>query len=1504
MKQTTLLSLLGLLTLGSQVCAAGGKPNILFIAVDDLRPELGCYGAPAVKSPTLDKLAGEGRLFERAYCQYAICGPSRASLLTGLRPNTLQIKDIDTFFRDTVPDCVTLPQHFKRHGYQTLYIGKVFHARQEDDKYSWDRRIPLPGKNGGYPGEYKLPESIETMKRRREEAVAKYGADAQLQGMNGGPAWEAADVPDSEYIDGRIADGAIAALRELKGGKPFFLGVGFHKPHLPFVAPKKYFDLYDPAEIERTEVRKPPANAPAIALHSSFELRTRTLVPTGGPIDDATSRQLLRAYYACASFVDAQIGRVLAELEAQGLRDNTIIVVWGDHGWHLGEYGIWGKATNFEVATRVPLIVRTPDMAKRGTKTEGLIEFIDVYPTLCELASLPILPELEGRSFAPQLQDPDAPGKDAAFSQFPSPALREWAARPLSPAMRQTYFGPIIANVETKLKREFGKRYDTDLCSNYLTGYTMRTDRYRLTLWLDDRNLTAPPLAVEFYDHEKDPHETSNVASQHPELVKQLSARLQAMWSKSPTNASDQSDGARPMGPRDTVSLDGTWEIIFDTDNKGCEAGWHDAARFAASEFGRKIPVPSCWEEHEQDYEGVAWYRRDFPVPPEWKGRHVRLHFEAINYRAELWVNGEVVGMHEGGYGPFEFDITGSLRFGESNTAIVRVVGPAIVSDQVDDLVRNATPHWRGGYVGGIWQSVKLLVSDPLHVADVFVIPGLESKEAKVEVWVANASMETRKAVLDVSVAPAENAGQTVVSQRMELTVAPGQCHTSLKLPIRDALPWSPDNPHLYVVSVRLADGEHAIDTVRTRFGMRSFTVEDGDFVLNGNRIFIKGAFWEGQYPNTLAHPRDLEIVRREIRMAKEAGFNMLRPWRMPPVPAVIDLCDEMGMLLSGAPAVENMGYWPEETPQMVRRWTDDLVAMVKRDRNHPSIVVWETANEIIRKSNLLPRHRITVAARAADPTRLIIDESGGSRAPWGSHVYLPDSSEPAPMVDRHIYLPSPVSQRDYNHLNTFGQTDQATLISEVGYGGAPDLADNVRRYREHGNPKTPDYRFHLRLLDSLNKLMDKHELRRLFPDASALCLATQKLQADGNKLQLEALRLNPKVDGYCLHAYTAGDWVTGAGVLDIWRQPKLQYQACAQVQRPMYLAIHAEPQNVYAYKGTKLTVTVVNDGPCQQAALSVSVTDGSGETRPLCNQAAGIGTGITKLLEHKLDTAGQSGVLTVTARLTNGDTTVASNSYPLFVLKIDQLKPTAERVTLIEPKQQMRKFFTGCGVEAVRFGDGENVTGPVLIAQRDAWTGQQMTEFGRLMEWVNRGGTAVWLEVPAAGEDHGQPIYRDPKKNYMMQLQGQTEPWRLASSRLIDEGVFPLNLRSRTARGMWIPVGHYVRQHPVFDGLPAGGFMGQPYQNVAAVDTITNLPGEAIAGSLSWDIDRDYRGPTQWWHGSDLAVVRHGEGRMILSMLRIVENLGRDPVADRMIMNLIRFAQDRRQSEKGQTNE
>lgn len=551
------------------------RPNILFIAVDDLRPELGCYGADYIKSPNIDRLASQGMLFARAYCQFAICAASRSSLLTGLRPDTLRTEDNDTHFRDTTPGAVTLPQYFKQNGYTALYFGKIFHRGQEDDENSWSASPPTPAL-GAEGGGYQLPASREIVRKRRADAIARYGA-GNTEGLAGGPAWEAADAPDNAYADGRNTDTALTALRELaaKPQQSFFLAVGYYKPHLPFVAPKKYFDLYAPGSVPLADNAAPPAGAPALARHSSFELRTRAGVPLTGPIDDATAHDLRRAYAACVSFIDAQVGRLLDELDRLGLRDNTIIVLWGDHGWHLGEQGIWGKATNYEAATRAPLIVRAlglegrppcrPSVSTSKTDataavppaashtTRALVEFVDVYPTLCDLAGLPVPARLEGKSFAPLLADPQRPWKSAAFSQFPAPALREWAARPLSDAMRGTLFGPLVTGVEAQLAREHGARYGRELFERHVTGYTMRTDRHRLVTWVDRRAPQGEPLAVELYDHETDPGETRNIAVL-PENAA-LVAHLRAQWLATPSRRRRAKNSRFPRSARPARSV-------------------------------------------------------------------------------------------------------------------------------------------------------------------------------------------------------------------------------------------------------------------------------------------------------------------------------------------------------------------------------------------------------------------------------------------------------------------------------------------------------------------------------------------------------------------------------------------------------------------------------------------------------------------------------------------------------------------------------------------------------------------------------------------------------------------------------------------------------------------------------------------------------------------------------------------------------------------------------------
>lgn len=456
------LSCFGLMLMLFPSSRAAEKPNVLFIAVDDLRPEFGAYGKSYVKSPNMDKLAARGITFNRAYCQQAVCSPTRSSLLTGCRPDTTKVYDLVTHFRKAIPDVVTLPQHFKQNGYYVQGMGKIYHGGF-DDEPSWSTPWTSP-KN---VQQYGSKEAQAIAKEVREKSI-KDGKTPKQAAR--GPAFEGADVPDNTFHDGALADMAVDALRMLKEKKePFFLAVGFIKPHLPFVAPKKYWDLYDPAKIELAKNSYRPKGAPEYAVLEGGEMRNYHGIPKGH-IPDDLARKLKHGYYASISYMDAQFGKVLDELDKLGLKDNTIIVLWGDHGWKLGEHDAWCKHTNVENDTNVTLLMSAPGLKTAGKKSDSIVEFVDVYPTLAELCGLPLPKHLEGVSFAPLLSKPEMVWKLAAFSQYP--------------------------------RTVNGKQ---------LMGYSMRTDRYRYTRWVE-RDDHKKSIATELYDHTKDPGENNNLA--------------------------------------------------------------------------------------------------------------------------------------------------------------------------------------------------------------------------------------------------------------------------------------------------------------------------------------------------------------------------------------------------------------------------------------------------------------------------------------------------------------------------------------------------------------------------------------------------------------------------------------------------------------------------------------------------------------------------------------------------------------------------------------------------------------------------------------------------------------------------------------------------------------------------------------------------------------------------------------------------------------------------------
>jgi iduronate 2-sulfatase len=456
---------------------AAERPNVLLILVDDLKPSFGAYGVRWVHSPNLDRLAASGMRFDMAYCNQAVCAPSRNNLLIGSRSTSIGVYSLGYHFRRAVPDAVTMPQFFKQQGYHAAGIGKVFHIGHGNvnDKLSWS--VPFqPDK----VIDYVLPASTDG-KLTREEALF---SNRSAKDLPRGAAWERADVDDGAYADGRIATEGIKRLRSYQNSdQPFFLALGFTKPHLPFCAPAKYWDLYDPSQLSLPQFLRPPAGAPRYAGKTLGELNQYKPVPRNPPLTDELTRTLIHGYYASLSYMDAQVGRVLDEVDRLGFDKNTIIVLWGDHGYHLGDHGMWTKHTNYEQANRIPIIISAPGVTKPGSSSQTLIETVDIFPTVAELAGFPAPngPQpTDGKSLVPVLKDPTSRVRDHAYHCYPR-----------------------------------GNRL----------GRAIRTDRYRLVEW---KEWAGPTDSVEYelYDYQDDPLETKNIAGEQPRIVAELAAKL------------------------------------------------------------------------------------------------------------------------------------------------------------------------------------------------------------------------------------------------------------------------------------------------------------------------------------------------------------------------------------------------------------------------------------------------------------------------------------------------------------------------------------------------------------------------------------------------------------------------------------------------------------------------------------------------------------------------------------------------------------------------------------------------------------------------------------------------------------------------------------------------------------------------------------------------------------------------------------------------------------------
>ncbi len=483
--------------------AIAQQKNVVLIIVDDLKPLINSFGESQMITPNLDKLASESAVFTNAHCQQAVCAPSRVSFMTGMRPDYTKVWDLKTKMRDMNPDILTMPQYFRQNGYQTIGMGKVLHGARKNDKRSWT--VPyIEDTDLTYAEGYRMPANkdyqSEEAQKLYDELASKYPGDPnsdkvwlavnkEMKKMGVRQSMEAEDVPDDAYADGAIALESIKQMeKQRKARNPFFIAIGFHKPHLPFVAPKKYWDLYNRDELELASFQEHAAGSPRFAYYTFGELKNYSDIPPNltpeGAVQEVKQRELIHGYYAAVSYVDAQIGKVMDYLEKSGLKENSTIVLIGDHGWHLGDHGLWNKHSNFEQATRTPMIILAPGQTKARQITAPE-ELVDVFPTVCDFSGLKIPNQLQGVSLKPIVTGEEDRLKDAALSQYPR-----------------------------------GDRM----------GYALRNDRYRLVEWHQggdaQKGIYNPDqvIAVELYDYENDPLEMKSLAenSQYSAVITEM----------------------------------------------------------------------------------------------------------------------------------------------------------------------------------------------------------------------------------------------------------------------------------------------------------------------------------------------------------------------------------------------------------------------------------------------------------------------------------------------------------------------------------------------------------------------------------------------------------------------------------------------------------------------------------------------------------------------------------------------------------------------------------------------------------------------------------------------------------------------------------------------------------------------------------------------------------------------------------------------------------------------
>ena len=973
----------------------------------------------------------------------------------------------------------------------------------------------------------------------------------------------------------------------------------------------------------------------------------------------------------------------------------------------------------------------------------------------------------------------------------------------------------------------------------------------------------------------------------------------------SSTNAQNNRNG--------TISLGGDWEIIYDVNNEGKIKKFHSNVGFDNG-YIEEITVPSVWERFKKDYEGVVYYRTKFKVDKSKRENKIHLNFNASNYITEVFLNDNSVGFHEGGFTPFNFNIEHIVDFDKENILIVKVLGPITIQEKIiDGIGQMETPQWRGSYTGGIWQDVFLSFTGQTHINDIFIRGNHKNGEIKIENEIINGLGDgLYKLVFDIN-------NVKILEKFIELNNSNLKVTDVTNIKIDNHVVWSPDNPNIYNLNVKLFETDinskdtlyNILDNVNEKFGLREFTVKNNKFYLNDEPIYLKAAFFEGLYPVKLSYPDSKKMMIKEIQMAKDAGFNMIRPWRKPPPKQWLHLADSLGVLTVGSMAIECMDM-PIETAYLPKRVENEITESILRDRNHPSIVQWELFNEIRRPvlANMLKP--MSLKARELDPTRLILDESGG----WaeGANLYLPYSNKAFKFNDIHNYPGPNINNNKFDGFLTIGNTDEEnkrrrlnartpgrnvvpnlpSYVSEIGYGSLPDLEENEKDFISKGNPITYPYLYHINYNKEIKSKLVETGLIKVFKTASNFYKKQQEIHGIANKRMLEAIRSNPNIIGYCVHALTAGDWIIGAGLLDIWRNPKgLAYDKTKEANKAKIAVLRTNKRNYFFGESIFISTILINENKIEKNKIQLKVLKKSNKKSELIFsdiRSINIKNGITELKKINLESNISPGEYEVQISLMNDLNEYYTNSINFNVFSISNYDKV-KNVAILNDDKKIIQFLKKYNINYEIFNEFTKLDIPVIITNINTEVvnsndgnvieknkSNKLNNFKKKIDRINnfvfKGGNAIYLQIP-----------------------GKTRKRIGPNLTFVADGIdyLPTKPIKNISQGLWDGILHINSKHKFFENLPINVNMSGIYENIAPSISLRNFKGNNIVQTIAFDripegniMKRNYIGSGEVWSGSDLSVVEHGKGKMVLSTLKILENLNTDPVSEILLLNII----------------